>query len=125
MKQHVFPARSIARFANADGVVRLHNLATHQARAAAPGDAMFCAMRAWDLRAEHGFMKQIEDEFQELAEKIIAGTVTMIGPADKGKVDRFFALWKWRAHFRDADPQEVQFNGVTGARWTQDQEEKF
>jgi hypothetical protein len=125
VKQHVFPVRSIARFANSGGVVQLHNLATLQTRAARPGDAIFCAMRAWDLRAERGFMKQIEDEFQELAERIIAGTVTRIVAADKGKVDRFFALWKWRAHFRDADPQEVQFKGVTGARWTQDQEEEF
>jgi hypothetical protein len=34
-------------------------------------------------------------------------------------------LWKWRALFRNADPQEVQFNGVTGARWTKEQEELF
>jgi hypothetical protein len=125
VKQHVFPARSIARFINPSGVVQLHNLATQQTRSAVPGDAMFCAMRAWDLRAERGFMKQIENEFQELAEKIIAGTVTAIGPADKGKVDRFFGLWKWRAHFRGADTQEIQFNGITGTRWTQDQEEMF
>jgi hypothetical protein len=84
---------------------------------------MFCAMRAWDLRAERGFMKAIEDEFQELAEKIVAGSVTTIDPTDKGKVDRFFGLWKWRALFRDADPQEIQFNAVAGERLSQDQEE--
>ncbi len=120
-----FPARSISRFANSNGVVQLYNIAMQQTRAAIPGDAMFCAMRVWDLQAERGFMKQIEDEFQELAGKIIAGTVSTIGPADKGKVDRFFGLWKWRAHFRDADPQEVQFNGVTGSRLTLDEEERF
>jgi hypothetical protein len=61
VKQHVFPARSIARFANSAGMVQLHNLTTQRTRAARPGDAMFCAMRAWDLRAERGYMKQIED----------------------------------------------------------------
>lgn len=123
VKQHVFPARSIARFADANGLVSLHNLVTHRARATTPRDTMFCAMRAWDLRAERGFMKKIEDDFQELTETIVAGTITTIGPSDKGKVDRFFGLWKWRAHFRDADPQEVQLNGITGERLTQDQEE--
>jgi hypothetical protein len=125
VKQHVFPSGSIARFANSAGLVQLHNLTTQQTRAARPGDAMFCAMRAWDLRAERGFMKQIEDEFQELAERIIAGQVATSGADDKGKVDRFFGLWKWRANFRNADPQEVQFNAVTGWQWTKDQEEKF
>jgi hypothetical protein len=125
VKQHVFPARSITRFATSGGVVQLCDLVRQKTRAAAPGDVMFCAMRAWDLRAERGFMKPIEDEFQGLAEKIISGILTTIGPAEKGTVDRFFALWKWRAHFRDADSQEVQFNGVTGERWTQDQEERF
>lgn len=61
VKQHVFPVRSIARFANSGGMVQLHNLTTQQTRVAGPGDAMFCAMRAWDLRAERGFMKQIVD----------------------------------------------------------------
>ena len=125
MKQHVFPGRSIARFANSRGVVQLHNLMERHARSARPDDVMFCTMRAWDLRAERGFMKQIEDEFQDLAARVIAGAVTTIGAEDKGKVDRFFGLWKWRARFRNADMEAIQFNSVTGGRWTRDQEERF
>jgi hypothetical protein len=36
VKQHVLPARSIARFANSGGMVQQHNLATQQTRAAGP-----------------------------------------------------------------------------------------
>jgi hypothetical protein len=34
-------------------------------------DGIFCAMRAWDQRAERGYMKRIEDEF--LSTSAIAG----------------------------------------------------
>jgi hypothetical protein len=105
--------------------VQLRRLAAEQERSALPTDVILCAMRVWDLRAERGFMKSIEDEFQVLAEAVITGTTTAISEPNKGKVDRFFALWKWRAHFGDADPEEVQFNNVTGARWTPEQEEQF
>ena len=46
-------------------------------------------------------MKDIEDEFQKLVEKIISKSVTQIDEIDKMKVDRFFALWKSRALFRN------------------------
>ena len=35
-------------------------------RLAKPNDGIFCAMRAWDQRAERGCMKRIEDEFFRL-----------------------------------------------------------
>jgi hypothetical protein len=82
-------------------------------------------MRSWDARAEHGYMKQIEDAFQELASRVISGVTINIDRNDKQKADAFFALWKMRAIFRSADRTEVQFNGVTGARFSHDQEEVF
>ena len=74
---------------------------------------MFCAMRAWDTRAEFGYMKQIEDQFQELASRIIDKSVTKIEEADKHKVDQFFSLWKMRAIFRAREVTDVQFNSST------------
>ena len=35
-------------------------------RLAKPNYGIFCAMRAWDQRAERGYMKRIEDEFLRL-----------------------------------------------------------
>jgi len=50
----------------------------------------FGAMRAWDTRAEFGYMKQIEDDFQEVALRIINRSVPKIEGTDKCKVDQFF-----------------------------------
>jgi len=125
IRQHVFPSASIARFADKSGVVSLHRLFTGQVLKAKPSNPIFCAMRAWDARAEVGYMKQIEDEFQELASRIIRRKIIKIEVADKPKVDAFFALWKMRAIFRSKEVADVQFNGITGENLTKDQEEKF
>ena len=125
IRQHVFPRTSIVRFADNNGLVDLHRLATGQRRKAAPSDDMFCAMRAWDTRAESGYMKQIEDQFQELASRIIEKSATKIEGIEKHKVDQFFSLWKMRAIFRAKEVAEVQLNGITGERFTKDQEEVF
>jgi hypothetical protein len=125
IRQHVFPHASIARFADKNGLVSLHRLATGQERLATPSDDIFCAMRAWDTRAEFGYMKQIEDQFQELASRIIKKSVAKIEGADKHKVDQFFSLWKMRAIFRAKEVGDVKFNGIPGERFTKDQEEMF
>jgi Protein of unknown function (DUF4238) len=88
---------------------------------------MFCAMRAWDTPAERRF-KSIEDEFQGLAEEVISGSTISIGKVDKYKVDRFFGLWKWRAHFRNDEMQDIQLSAVTGTEheeMTRDDEERL
>ena len=123
IRQHVFPSASIARFADTRGVVSLQRLSTGRVLKAKPSNPIFCAMRAWDMRAELGYMKEIEDEFQELVSRIIKRNVTKIEGADKGKVNQFFALWKMRAIFRAKDMADVQINGVTGENITKDQEE--
>lgn len=76
VSQHVLPLASIARFADAEGRVSLHDLARRKVRLAKPNDNIFCAMRAWDQQAERGYMKRIEDEFQHLASKVIEGVLS-------------------------------------------------
>lgn len=125
VNEHVWPWKGIARFANADGVVSLFDKKRQQLRMAKPNDDIFCAKRVWDQRAEGGYMKGIEDAFQELASQIIAGTVTTIDAGHKEKVDAFCALWKMRADYRAAQDAEISFKGVTGADWTKDEEERF
>ena len=49
-----------------EGRVSLHDLTRSKVRLAKPNDGIFCAMRAWDQRAERGYMKRIEDEFLRL-----------------------------------------------------------
>jgi hypothetical protein len=126
VRQHVFPSASIARFAGTEGRVSLHNVARSQVRLAKPDDDIFCAMRAWDQRAERGYMKRIEDEFQILASKVIEGVLSEIGEAEKGVVDHFYALWHMRARHRTLPSQEIKLDGVTGGGGlTRDQEENL
>jgi hypothetical protein len=124
VRQHVFPVASIARFSGADGRVSLHDLVRGKERPAKPEDDIFCAKRAWDQRAERGYMKEIEDEFQSLAAKVIDGVVSKIGEAERGIVDLFYALWHLRAQYKTLPSQEIQAIGATGGGGlTSDQEE--
>jgi hypothetical protein len=122
--QHVLSLASIARFANADGKVCLFDKIRRKARAAKPDDKIFCVKRVWDQRAESVYMRSIESAFQEFASQVVAGGVTTIDPAQKGKVDAFFALWKLRADYKASPDGEIAFKGVTGEEWTKDQEER-
>jgi hypothetical protein len=125
VRQHVFPAKSIARFADVGGQVSLQDLVRGKERPAKPDDAIFCARRAWDQRAER-YMKKIEDEFQILAAKVIEGVLTEIGEAENGVFNRFYALWYFRARRRTLPEQEIGLDGVTGGGGlNRDQEENL
>jgi hypothetical protein len=123
LRGHVFPSASISRFTDGNGLVEVYRPSSKTVFKASPTNPVFCAMRAWDKRAETGYMKEIEDDFQELAGKVIDGKVVSIGQSNKLKVDRFFALWNIRATFRDKELADVKFNGITGDTFTKDQEE--
>jgi len=79
---------SIARFADREELVEVHRLSTKSTFKATPSNPTFCAMGAWDNRAEAGYMREIEDEFQGLASRIIQAEVSKIDDANKQKVDR-------------------------------------
>jgi hypothetical protein len=123
--QHVWPRASIARFARSDGVVCLYDKIRQRSRPAKPEDEIFCARRVWDQRAETGYMKGIEDAFQDLASEVVTGTVSRIDTAQKNRVDAFFALWRMRADYRESPDDEVVLKGVTGGNWSKEEEERF
>jgi hypothetical protein len=124
IKQHVWPKRSIERFVDAAGKVNLFDRARNKVRMAAADDDIFCAKRAWDQRAEI-VTKSIEDEFQGLADEIIAANVTILDPKQKASVDAFYALWRARAEHRTTGADLTSLKNVTGHKWTKDQEEDF
>jgi hypothetical protein len=122
--QHVFPATSIKRFVDGSGRVCVCDVARNKTRMAKPNDALFIAKRAWDQRAEVGYMKRIEDAFQELASKIIERKVSQVGDTARAVVNDFYALWYLRARYRQLPEQEIQMRGVMGGGGlTLDQEE--
>jgi hypothetical protein len=123
--QHVFPSTSIERFADEKGYVSLHDLRRERIIRVKPRNAIFCASRAWDERTETGFMKRIEDEFQQIIGPIIEGKAGSIEPEQKRVVDRFYALWHMRARFRHLQTQEVQLKGPIGSELTKEQEENL
>jgi hypothetical protein len=121
--QHVFPAASIARFADPDGRVALVDLVRGGVRRTRPGDRAFCARRVWDQRAEAGYMRGIEDRFQRLAGKLISASGGSLSAGDEEIARRFFTLWLCRALYRYAPEGDVPLNGVEGDPRTKDQEE--
>lgn len=121
--QHTFPAASIERFCGPDRRVLVHDLLRNRVRRAGPKDDIFCAKRAWDHGSETGFMRQIEDAFQNLANGVVDRQVSTIGEADKRVVNEFFALWYMRSRHRTLATQEIQARGITGGGLSRNQEE--
>lgn len=125
IKQHVFPCRSIQRFADERGRVSVHEVGGNKVRQLKPDNPFFCAPRAWDQTSETGFMKDIEDGFQQIVSEIADGTTTSVATQQKSAIDLMFSLWFMRSHFRDLDSQEVHLNTIVGDDLTKAQEENL
>lgn len=109
--QHSFPAASIARFAGNDGRVDLYLIRQNKQIRVKLDDQLFCAKRTWDQRAESGYMKEIEDKYQQLAESVISGRIKTVNKDDQRTVTDMYAIWNIRGH-RKANPIEDQKMGV-------------
>lgn len=108
VNQHTFPRASIARFANEKGAVQVLRKATGKRFHAKPADQIFCAQRVWNQQAEGGFMKDIEDAFQQLASDVLDDPAFRLGPQHFALISEFYSLWdvraRWKKHERLADP---------------------
>lgn len=125
VNQHVIPRMSVERFTGPDGRVQVRDLARNVERGAKPDDLIFCARRAWDQRAEAGFMKNIEDAFQQVVCSILAGDTASIDANQTSQIDRMFALWYIRSRHQSLEEQAVQLNGLDGDDLTAEQEENL
>ena len=110
VRQHVYPSKSIARFQHAK-TVDLFDLARNIRRPARADDLIFCADRAWNHGAEHGFMKVIEDAFQRLVDPILARTLTQFNDRETEVINEFYSLWASRAHWRRLPYQFIKPGG--------------
>jgi hypothetical protein len=124
--QHVFPLRSLARFADSlDGRVTVRRPPRNSKELRVkPNAALFCAMRVWDHGAEGGFMKAIEDKFQAVAEQVI-GIRQSLADDQHIIVTDFFALWAARASARANPIADSPIHGILGkqAQYTLDDRE--
>jgi hypothetical protein len=125
LDQHVFPAKSIERFTDTGGRVAVHLLDRDKIIRVRPDNPLFCADRAWDQRAETGFMKQIEDAFQEAVRPILEGQAASVSAEARPAIDRMYSLWYWRARYRELESQEIDLKGIIGSDLTLEQEENL
>lgn len=125
VKQHVFPARSISRFAGPGGRVTVFDRRRRKEFPAKPEDIFFCARRVWDQRAEEVYKRGVEDPFQRLAERLVADPGAALTAQDEATASRFYALWHCRAAYRHLPDGEFQLNNVEGQSRTKDEEERL
>ena len=123
-KQHVFPAKSLARFADtSDNRLAVRLLCHSKEIRVLPSNEVFCAMRVWDHGGERG-TKHIEDKFQAVADQIC--TIRRSLEDDQHLiVTEFFALWAARAELKANPIGDVPLIGVTGKQmqYTRDEQE--
>jgi hypothetical protein len=126
VNQHVFPAKCIERFADDSGTVEVKLITKDKIVNLRPDDSLFCAKRCWDQRAEAGYMKEIEDSFQNLATEIISNKDKIhLEENDNWIATKFFALWYHRA-YRNTNPiQDTQLKGIAGGEQLSKNEEEL
>ncbi len=124
--QHTFPAASIARFADTDGRVEVYLVEQNKVVHLKPDDQLFCAKRVWDQRAESGFMKEIEDNYQSLAEAVVENKRNLDAEEQQIVTD-MFAIWNIRAQ-RKANPildQKIEGIIDVALHYTKDEQESL
>ena len=126
VRQHVFPTKSIERFANDSGRVEIQFKDRNKTNKVRPTDAAFTAKRVWDQSSEAGYMKRIEDSFQAVSRYVLSGN-EILSTDQMKDVSRFHMLWRLRVDARSNRPPELKLKGVLpGERvLTEDQEEKL
>jgi hypothetical protein len=123
INQHVFPKKSIDRFAGNKGLVQLYRKNGGQVIRVNSSNNLFCALRVWDQHTEAGVGKYIEDRFQSLAESIQTGSTQVIGHFEKKVVEEFFSLWRTRHRFLHQGLEDAKLWGIDGDSLTKDQQE--
>lgn len=112
--QHCFPKRSIARFGRPDGTVDVRWLKNAKGFRVRPDDPLFCARRSWDQRAESGSKRDVEDVYQELADRIVKGIVSKLCEADHAKISAMYALWNIRWYWSRQPVDDHRLDGAIG-----------
>lgn len=123
--QHTFPSRSIKRFCNDRGGVDIYMLRHKIRRFAKPDDEIFCARRRWDERAEKGYGKHIEDEFQKVVDRVL-GEKNLVAPSENLAITEFYALWNIRYQWSKVFVNDEPIKGIKeieAVRLTPDEKE--
>lgn len=121
--QHQIPVRSIERFTGTGGAVEVY-FETKRVLVK-PQDELFATKRSWDQRAEAGYMKQIENEYQAIADRVLADPDSELADKDHETITYFYWLWFHRSRVVAANIEDIPLKGVTGGSYSKDDEEKL
>ncbi|WP_151031017.1 hypothetical protein [Cellvibrio sp. KY-GH-1] len=102
-KQHVFPAKSIARFYDSNGAVEVNLFRQSKVIRTTSKDQLFTVRRIWDQSAEQGFGLSIENKFQNLTDYVIQTKDYLLPPEANQLVTNFYVLWRSRSVITEKD----------------------
>ncbi|MEQ6885788.1 hypothetical protein [Salicola sp. Rm-C-2C1-2] len=115
--QHIHTAHCIGLFEK-DGYVQVKEIATGEVLERKKRAAIFCAKRAWDERAEKGYMAKIEDEFHKQVDKAEIGA-----QRNHLAISTYHLLWFLRHHFHIGSIPDIPLVGISGSGLSKDQSE--
>lgn len=127
-KQHIIPRRSIERFYNRNSDVWI-KLRSGKIFPAVSDNAVFCAKRTWEERSEGGHKINIEDAFQEVADKICFGELKTLNQTYSDRISAMFALWVTRSRLTEKpltglSTEELQGSNLA-SRWRSDERDQL
>lgn len=126
VNQHIFPDKSISRFLDNSGSIEVFLKNEKKIISVnSKTSSVFCAKRTWDQRAEKIYMKNIEDKYQLVADKICSGN-ELLEREHKIILD-FYLLWQLRFRYFLNPIEDKKLNGVISVRniFTKDEEERL
>jgi hypothetical protein len=112
--QHCFPRACIARFCDDDGTVAVKTTSDQGIVRRKPTAKIFCAKRAWDQKAETGFMQAVERNYHSLAERICTYGERALSEEDSETITAMYCLWCIRSMHRNSPIADQVIKGVLG-----------
>ncbi len=109
VRQHVHSKHLIKKFANAGEHVTAVTLQNGSVRQVKPTDAIFCAHRAWDEKAERATCGQIEVEYFLQVKGILENESNYA--VDHKKVTEYYCLWNVRQLLSVTPQVDVHIRG--------------
>ena len=116
IRQHLLPRKTIARFCGSDRLVHVQLLQEARDIRLAPGNTMFCAMRAWDQKAEEVIGKSIEDRYQAIAGRLCDESLNSLATDMHGHITEMYSLWRHRCLRARSPLADVPINCVAPER---------
>lgn len=120
LNQHIHMAHCISKFYGTNRKVEVFFKKTGEIIPRKKDAAIFCAKRAWDERAEKGYMQDVEGGFRH-----VINSCKTFFDRDHLAITKYFKLWQLRHYYWASDIGDVYIPGISGSGLTKDQEEKL